>query len=222
MENFRPPLRPRVGLVGKFAFASLVPILLLGLVLAHVLRSEIRGRALLNARQSAALLDQSLVQPQLSPTDLRIGLSKARVRALDRTLQASLAGKQIARIKVWNHEGRAVYASDHAMIGEVFPPSDELRTALGGETASEVSDLQKAENARDRGFGQLLEVYTPLRFQNDGQPAVLGRHRARHQASLLRPAWRPGVALPDPFSHCRPRLDSATSAGGGERTPCLA
>jgi diguanylate cyclase (GGDEF)-like protein len=171
MENFRPPLRPRVGLLGKFAFASLVPILLLGLVLAHVLRGQIRGRALLNARQSAALLDQSLVQPQLSRTDLRTGLSEARVRALDRTLQASLAGKQIARIKVWNREGRAVYASDHAMIGEAFPLSDELRTALGGETASEVSDLQKAENARDRHFGQLLEVYTPLRFQNGGQPA---------------------------------------------------
>src|SRR5438105_7548567 len=171
MENFRPPLRPRVGLLGKFALASLVPILLLGLVLAHVLRGEIRGRALLNARQSAALLDQSLVQPQLSQTELRTGLSEAHVRALDRTLRASLAGKQIARIKVWNREGRAVYASDHAMIGEAFPPSEELRRALGGETASEVSDLKKAENARDRGFGQLLEVYTPLRFQSGGEPA---------------------------------------------------
>src|SRR5439155_5684028 len=140
MENFRLPLRPRVGLLGKFALASLVPILLLGLVLAHVLRGEIRGRALLNARQSAALLDQSLVQPQLSQTELRTGLSEAHVRALDRTLRASLAGKQIARIKVWNREGRAVYASDHAMIGKAFPPSDELRKALGGQTASEVSD----------------------------------------------------------------------------------
>src|SRR5919201_2387778 len=171
MENFRPSLRPRVGLLGKFAIASLDPVLLLVLVLAHVLRGEIRQRALLNARQSAALLDQSLVQPQLSETDLRTGLSGARVRALDRTLEASLAGKEVARIKVWNRAGRVVYASDHAIIGKSFPPSDELGEALRGETASEVSDLEKAENAGDRRFGQLLEVYTPLRFETGHEPA---------------------------------------------------
>ena len=144
MEIFRPALRPRVGLLGKFALASVVPIVLLGLVLAHVLRGEIRQRALADARQSAALLDQSLVQPQLSPTDLRTGLSEVRVRALDRTLQAGLAGKEIARIKVWNRAARVVYASDHAIIGAHFPPSEELSKALGGQTASEVSDLKKA------------------------------------------------------------------------------
>src|ERR671937_1719354 len=105
MENFRPSLRPRVGLLGKFALASLVPILLLGLVLAQVLRGEIRQRALLNARQAAALLDGSLVQPQLSRADLQRGLSNGRIRSLDRTLHASLAAKQIARIKVWNRAG---------------------------------------------------------------------------------------------------------------------
>src|SRR5919204_3858198 len=123
VENLRPSLRPRVGLLGKFALASLVPILLLGLVLAHVLRGEIRQRALLNARQSAALLDHSLVQPQLSEAELRTGLNAARIHALDRILQPSLAGKQIARIKVWNRAGRVVYASEHAIIGKQFPPS---------------------------------------------------------------------------------------------------
>ena len=44
-------------------------------------------------------------------------------------------------------------------------------TALDGSTASEVSDLRKAENANDRSFGKLLEVYTPLRFTESGLPA---------------------------------------------------
>jgi diguanylate cyclase (GGDEF)-like protein len=171
MRALLPPLRPRVGLLGKFAVTSLIPIVLLGLVLAHVLRAEVRQRALLDARDAAALLDRTLVQPQLTPHDLRAGLSATRVRALDRTLQPSLDGDQIARIKVWNPWGRAVYASDHALIGKTFPRSDELREALGGRTASEVSDLRKAENAGDRRFGELLEVYTPLRFGSGGTPA---------------------------------------------------
>jgi diguanylate cyclase (GGDEF)-like protein len=170
MKTFRPPLRPRVGLLGKFALASVVPIVLLGAVLSHVLRAEIRQRALVNARQSAALLDRSLVQPQLSSADLQGGINEARIRALDRTLHASLAGRQIARIKVWNREGRVVYSSDHAIIGRAFPPSEELREALAGETASEVSSLEKAENAGDRRFGELLEVYTPLRFGREQTP----------------------------------------------------
>jgi diguanylate cyclase (GGDEF)-like protein len=159
-----PRWRPRVGLLGKFAVASLVPLVLLGFALAHVLRGEIRQRALVNARQSAALLEQSLVQPRLRAVDLRTGLGAARIRSLDRLLAASVAGKEIARIKVWNLHGRAVYATDHAIIGRRFAPSDELRKALSGRTASEVSDLRAAENATDRRFGRLLEVYTPLRF----------------------------------------------------------
>jgi diguanylate cyclase (GGDEF)-like protein len=171
MKLFRPPLRPRVGLLGKFALASLVPIVLLGFVLSQVLVGQIRQRALLNARQSAALLDQSLVLPQLSAAQLRSGLTDQRVRALDHTLEAALGSNQITRIKVWNRAGRVAYASDHAIIGKTFPPSEELREALGGETASEVSDLEKAENTGERSFGQLLEVYTPIRFEAGGQPA---------------------------------------------------
>ncbi len=164
MRSFRPPPGPRVGLLGKFAVASLVPIVLLGLVLAHVLRTEVKQRALADARQSAALLEQSLVLPRLHPVDLRQGLDAGQIRTLDGLLRASVASHQIARIKIWDRQGRAVYATDHTIVGKRFPVSDELRTALGGRTASEVSDLRAAENRNDRRFKRLLEVYTPLRF----------------------------------------------------------
>jgi diguanylate cyclase (GGDEF)-like protein len=168
---FRPTLRPRVGLLGKFAVASLIPIALLGIVLAHVLRDEIRQRALVNARQSAALLEQSLVQPRLSAGDMSRGLDRDGTRALDEALRPSLAGKEIARIKVWNRGGKVVYASDHEIIGHTYPASEELEEALDGQTASEISSLEKAENVGDRSFGKLLEVYTPLVFGSEKRPA---------------------------------------------------
>jgi diguanylate cyclase (GGDEF)-like protein len=171
MALFRTALRPRVGLVGKFALASLIPIVLLGIVLAHVLRAEIRQRALVNTKQAAALLEKSLIEPQLSAADLNGPLSRDRVRTLDQLLRPSLESHAIARIKIWTRDGRAVYASNHRIIGKRFAPSDELREALGGETASEISNLRAAENAGDRSFGQLLEVYTPLRFR-EGGPVV--------------------------------------------------
>jgi diguanylate cyclase (GGDEF)-like protein len=168
---FRPSLRPRVGLLGKFALASAIPILLLGAVLERVLRDEIRQRALVNARQSAALLEQALVQPRLTRKDLTDGLSETRRRELDRALAPSLESRDIARIKIWNRRATVVYASEHRIIGRRYPASDELQEALDGETASEVSELEKAENTGDRRFGQLLEVYTPLRFGTERRPA---------------------------------------------------
>jgi len=171
MPALRPPLLSRAGLLGTFALVSLVPIALLAVALAHVLRDDVSRRALVNARQSAALLEQSLVLPQLTPRDLHHGLTAAQVTRLDGLLRASLSSNEIARIKVWNRDGRAVYATDHSLLGKRFAPSDELRTALGGKTASEISDLRAAENANDRRFGRLLEVYTPLRFAPNGPVA---------------------------------------------------
>ena len=167
----RPSLRPRVGLVGKFALASLIPILLLGVVLARVLRDEIRQRALANARESAGLLEDSLVQPRLSSALLTRGLAPRDIEAVDAALAPSVRGDKIARIKVWNRDDRVVYATDHGIVDHRFPPSDELEKAFGGATASEISDLKKAENASDRKFGQLLEVYTPLWFAGRAEPA---------------------------------------------------
>ena len=97
---------PRVGLLGKFALVSLVPIVLLGIVLAHVLRDQVRQRSLVDARQSAAVLEQSLIAPQLTAADLRGHLAQPRIRALDHLLHASLADQAIARIKIWNRDGR--------------------------------------------------------------------------------------------------------------------
>ena len=163
--------RPRIGLFGTFALASLIPIVLLGIVLEHVLRDEIRERAVGNARRSAALLERTLVQPRLARADLSGGLSKRRRRRLDRALAPSIESNEIARIKVWNRRGKVVYATEDVIIGRTYPLSDELKEALNGETASEISELEEAENAGDRRFGQLLEVYTPLRFGSERRPA---------------------------------------------------
>ena len=167
----RLPQRLRAGLLTRFALAGLVAVVLLGVVLARTVSGQIRQRSLADARDSAQLIDESLIQPKLSAADLRDGLTPAQIAVLDQELHAVIAGKRVARIKVWNRSDRVVYASDHKIIGHGYPASDELEEALGGGTASEVSDLRKAENANDRSFGKLLEVYTPLRFTQSGQPA---------------------------------------------------
>jgi diguanylate cyclase (GGDEF)-like protein len=165
--------RPRFGLLARFALASFVAVALLGVALAHTFAQGVRSRALADARRTADLVDGSLVRPQIKESDLATGLSPGRVSGLDRALGASLRGGQVARIKVWNRDSRVVYATDHSIIGKRFATvDDELEKALDGKPASDVDDLRKAENAGDRRFGKLLEVYTPIRSSTTG--AVVG------------------------------------------------
>ena len=123
--------RPRFGLLARFALASFVAVALLGVALAHTFAQGVRSRALADARGTANLVDGSVVRPQIKESDLATGLPAARVTALDRALAASLKGGQVARIKIWNHHSRVVYATDHSIIGKRFPTiDDELEEAL--------------------------------------------------------------------------------------------
>jgi len=166
----RLPHRPRLGLLGTFGLASALPIALLGIALGHYLTGQTQRRALSNARQAALLTSRLGVQPLLTPADLRNGLPPERFEVLDRALRTDLIGSEVARIKIWNRDGRVVYSDDHRLVGRVFPPTAELRKALDDHVASEVSGLDNAENADDRRYGKLLEVYVPLRFHGTGPP----------------------------------------------------
>lgn len=162
---------PRLSLLGKFALVSLIPIVLLGLVLAKTLQVQIRNQALTSARQLAALVARLDIQPQLKPDDLSQGLTQERLQRLDEALHAGLVGEEIARVKIWSRDLRVVYSDDPELIGRAFPSSEELEEAMDGQIASEVSDLTKEENVGDRSYGKLLEVYVPLTFPGDSAPA---------------------------------------------------
>jgi diguanylate cyclase (GGDEF)-like protein len=156
----------------KYVLLPLIPLLALGLVLATNLQSQAQQRAVVSATSATELVARLGIQPYVAPIDLSAGLSPDRLIALDRALRTRLLnGKDVVRIKVWNRDLRVVYSDDPALIGHSFPPTEELESALRGQSAAEVSHLENAENARDRKYGELLEVYVPLRFRATGRPA---------------------------------------------------
>jgi len=161
----------RLSLVARFALLSIVPTLLLGLVLGRDLHRRNRDEAVTDARTVAKLTAQLRIQPQLSPGDLRRPLDADRARRLTATLRSELDTDDVARIKLWNRAGQVVYSDDASIIGRSFKASDELEEALDGEVASEVTNLKRAEQARDRHNGELVEVYVPLRFRPGSPPA---------------------------------------------------
>jgi diguanylate cyclase (GGDEF)-like protein len=164
-----PSLQP--SLLARFALLSLVPTIVLGLVLARDLRHSIRAEAITDARTMAKLTARLRIQPLLRPSDLRGPLHRERSERLTATLRSELGRDDVARIKLWNRRGQVVYSDDPSIIGRAFGASDELDEALDGEVVSEVTHLHRAEQARDRRNGELVEVYVPLRFSPGAPPA---------------------------------------------------
>ena len=155
---------PRLGFVGTFALLSAAAVTVLGVALARVESSHERSTAQSDAASSAQLLVQVGLQPHIQRSDMDRGLRPATISQLDKAFQAGLADGQLVRIKLWSPDGQVRYSDQHALIGQRFPIEEDLEESLDGELTAEVSHLDKAENVDERQFGELLEVYVPVRF----------------------------------------------------------
>ena len=151
--------------VGRSALLSLVAVVLVTVAGFWAARTAATTEALHQAEEATVLIASSVVAPRLDDALLR-GDAEA-VRRLDDTVRTYVLGDRIFAVKIWTTDGRVLYSDDLARIGESFPLSDEQRQVLETlEPHAEVSDLAKDENADQRGFDQLLEVYVPVEAAN--------------------------------------------------------
>ncbi len=168
MRSINRP-HPRLGLLGTFALVSAVPVLLLGLVLATVLGSQIRDRSMDSTVSAAELATRAGVGTVVSRQELRSGkASKDTKAALARVIDPSDKVLPFARVNVWTKDKGILASSDPALDGKSIEPSDELEEALKGE--SEVEVIHAADKLTTepenrsilKKYGDLLEVYVPI------------------------------------------------------------
>src|SRR5256885_4892481 len=145
----------------EFGLASLIPMIVVGLVLSTTLKSTIRQHEISSARQDAQVVAYVAVQNVLGSDDLSHGLTGTQQSALDRALSQVQGGTQVERTILRNREGRIVYADDHSLVGKLQPGGGEVRSALNGDIVSRVAagGHLGAANAT----GQMLDVFLPVR-----------------------------------------------------------
>jgi diguanylate cyclase (GGDEF)-like protein len=152
-----------LGLLGKFALASAVPLLAMGLILGKYLANRVHDRALDQAKSSAELIARVGFQSQIKPEDMLSGKLRAdRRRALDQALQSKQLQDGLARIKIWNRGGVVVYSDKQDQIGNKYRLFENLNLALQGNTVASVTRLTSAEAVDGQNVGRVLEVYVPL------------------------------------------------------------
>jgi diguanylate cyclase (GGDEF)-like protein len=148
----------RISLLWKFALVNLIPIFLLGVVLQHYLHSRVSERAIKDATEHALSISRSEVERFLSEHDLKHGLTRREMGALDETLLRPENRRHVQAITVWNRSLKVVYSPRRSEINRRIPLTNDVRLALSGKVASHRS-------------GTSLAVYVPLWLESSGRPA---------------------------------------------------
>ena len=149
------------GLFATYAAISLVPILILGVVLAGSLRGRADQRGLAEGRSEAMLVARTAVEPLLGGRLLGLGVGRVERAALRRLATEAVGEGDILRFRLRDLEGRVVFSDDGSGFGGL--PDDEALGAARGETIAQLTRL----NADTNGIGgrgvESVEVYLPLR-----------------------------------------------------------
>lgn len=195
-----------VGSLVRFGLLALVPVVVLGAVLAHVLNADVQQRYLETSRSSATLIAQVGIQPLLTAQLVAAGASPSDIAQIDAKLQGAAVADEVQRIKVWNRAGTIAYSDNHSLIGKTFPIDDDLGNALAGKSSASITDGRGGENAGDTLNGPLIQVYVPLIFRGSSSasgafelylpyaPVQAAIDRESSRAVRL-PRGRPGAVL---------------------------
>ena len=166
MAPLRRESHSATRLFAAFAALSLVPILVLGLVLARSYQSSATSRGLVEAQSEADLFAATAVEPILDGRDLRLGISPLATRRLSQLARDLSASGVIPRFRLRDLEGVVVFSADGS--GESKTPEAEAVEAAKGEPVALMTRLNADENDSGPVGDQAVEIYLAL---NAGIPA---------------------------------------------------
>lgn len=138
-----------------YAVASLIPVVMLGVLLAGQVAAQANARGLARARADARLVSQGIIAPLLGDAPLPAGLGPA-TPDLRHNIAAIVADRQVLRLRLRDLDANVVFTSD----GSVTTEKDEAARAARGTTIALLTTLEG-----DNGAGgiRVAEVYAPLR-----------------------------------------------------------
>jgi diguanylate cyclase (GGDEF)-like protein len=154
----------------EFALASLIPLIVVGLLLSTALKGTVRQHEISSARQDAQVVAYVAVQNVLQGVDdLSHGLTGTQQVAVDHALAEAQGGTPVQRAILRNRDGRIVYADDHSLIGKLLPTGSETRSALNGDVVSRVAAGGQLSGATSTE--PMLDVFLPVKLGPADAPA---------------------------------------------------
>ncbi len=154
----------RLSLIQQFLLGSLV-VLLIGMVgIGAWVARQIESGVVHRTAATTALYVDSLIAPSLQDLATSDQLPAEDKKRLDWLIEETPLGKQVALFRVWDRGGRIVYSTMPSLLGQRFPVVGHLATALDGQVAADVGELEGELDAQSSTSSDgLLEIYSPVR-----------------------------------------------------------
>lgn len=161
--------QPEPSPLYRFSVITLIALALFGVLFGWFVTRSIEQNTLERSRQLTAEYISQVVSREFSPLELNTPRSGAEYDLYTKKIGNLVFGHQVLRVKFWNTARQIVWSDDRNLVGQVFPDNHELESALKGIVTSELSSLDKKENASERHHGALLELYVPIRSVTGGE-----------------------------------------------------
>ncbi len=157
-------------LVLRFTAPGAVVLLALAALIAIAARQAGTEEATEAATQVAWVTAKGVAEPRLD--DQVVAGDPTALAAYHQAMRAFVLHGSLVRVKLWDADGKVIYSDEPRLIGHNYPlDPGELEALRQQRTASSVSDLNKAENQFEVGYGKLLEIYVGIRTPG-GQPLL--------------------------------------------------
>ena len=156
---------PRSGLrlFAVYALMTLVPIAILGIVLANTVRGDLNARGLVDGENVARGLAHSTVDPVLTGNTLADGPTAKERTQLLRSFSSILARGDVLVIRLRDAQGHVVLDPGHPHRGPFGPADHEVVEAIEGRPVRLLTRLNADEVDAGKALGsQAIEVYTPV------------------------------------------------------------
>lgn len=152
-----------LSLAQQFMLANLLVLTISMIVTGWWVGQQIETGVIDRTAAQTALYVDSFIDPPLQALTTGTALTAEGAALLDRLVADTSLGQQIVAFKIWDTQGRIVYSTNPALIGQTYPIKDELSRAISGEVVSHISNLSDTENLLERGrYTELLETYSPV------------------------------------------------------------
>ena len=148
-----------------FATLSLIAVVLVGVAIAFLVGHEIETRMRDDSASTAADSVTAALTPALQGVDLQAPLSGPAYESLQQQVSQYILSGETLRLRIYNHEGVAVYSSEPSEIGRVLADKGALSAAFDDKTTGTTSESPSANGAAKK-IGPVLTVYAPLHAAN--------------------------------------------------------
>lgn len=159
-----------LSLARQFALAGGLVMMVATLAVGFFVSGRIEEVVVRNTANATALYMESFVAPltqDLARSENLTDDSRARIGEL---LAGTVLGQRVVSFKIWREGGLLVDASNTALVGQHFPPTENLKLAWEGSVRADFEDTSDPEDTNEDALGvPLLEIYSPIREIKTGR-----------------------------------------------------